>query len=256
MSETNVDHDPRRDHERDPATAGRDPVALSVSYLRRVRAGDETDHVRRALANLDPDDLTKALDDGATKSFWLNVYNAVVQETLDEDPGQFQNRRTFFGRELVEVAGTELSLDGIEHGILRRSQVSVGLGYVRWPGFLVDEFERRMRVESVDPRIHFALNCGAASCPSIAAYTRTGIDDELDLATARYFETEIEYDPDAGVVRVPRLLLWYRGDFGGRSGIYRFLREYDAIPRDAKPRVKYGGYDWSLSLGDYTDSHI
>jgi len=52
---------------------------------------------------------------------------------------------------------------------------------------------------------------------------------------------------------VPRPLLWYRGDFGGRSGIRTFLREYDVIPDDATPSLRYADWDWSLFPGDYAN---
>jgi hypothetical protein len=241
--------------ETDAAAVPEDPVELSTAYLRAVRRGEDTDRFRRALRRLDPDELPGGLpDDGSRKAFWLNVYNAVVQDVLGDDPGKYEKRRKFFSRQLVRVAGKPLSLDGIEHGILRRSQPSWGLGYLKKPKFLVDPFVRNLYVDTLDPRIHFALNCGASSCPPIAAYTREGIDDELDLATESYFETDVAYDPDAGVVRVPRLLLWYRGDFGGRSGIYDFLETHGAIPEGERPKVKYRDYDWSLSLGEFRES--
>jgi hypothetical protein len=192
-------------------------------------------------------------DDAARTAFWVNAYNAMVQDALDDDPGRYGNRRSFFGAELLTVAGRRWSPDDVEHGLLRRSRTAWGLGYLSKPGFLVDSLVKRLRVDEVDPRIHFALNCGAASCPPIAAYTREGIDEELDLATRSYFDADVEYDPDAGRVYVPRLLLWYRGDFGGRSGIYRFLETYGAIPEGERPTVKYRDYDWSLSLGDFRE---
>ena len=102
-----------------------------------------------------------------------------------------------------------------------------------------------------DPRIHFALNCGAASCPPIAAYTADGLDDELDLATASYLESEGEYDPATDTVTVPRMLLWFRGDFGGKRGIFELLREFDCIPADATPSLAYDEYDWRLDRGNF-----
>jgi hypothetical protein len=106
-------------------------------------------------------------------------------------------------------------------------------------------------VSERDWRIHFALNCGAASCPPIAAYTAEGIDEELDLATESYLSQEVEYDRETGRVEVPRLMLWYRGDFGGKSGIYRILYEFDCIPEGATPKLGYREYDWDLELGRF-----
>jgi len=228
-----------------------DPVALSGDLLYAVRTGGDTDELRRSLRDLDPERLARDLgDDGARKAFWINVYNAYTQILLDGRDG-YGSKRKFFGADRVPVAGHDLSLDDVEHGILRRSRLSFGLGYVRRPDFLVGEFEKRMRVDRVDPRIHFALNCGAASCPPIARYTREGIDEELDLAAESYLGSEVAYDPAAGRARVPRLLLWYRGDFGGRSGIYEHLRRYGPVPEGERPSVSYRDYDWSIELENF-----
>ncbi|WP_323192978.1 DUF547 domain-containing protein, partial [Halostella sp. PRR32] len=64
-------------------------------------------------------------------------------------------RRPIFRRNLLTVAGESLSVDDVEHGILRRSRSGIGLGYV--PRLRRSRFERRHRVDDVDPRIHFAL---------------------------------------------------------------------------------------------------
>jgi len=64
----------------------------------------------------------------------------------------------------------------------------------------------------------------------------------------------VTYDPDAGVVRVPRVMLWFHGDFGGQSGIRTFLREYDALPEDAAPKVRFHDWDWSLAAGKFAGS--
>ncbi|WP_439027372.1 DUF547 domain-containing protein [Haloarchaeobius sp. DT45] len=234
-----------------------DPVELSGSFLRAVKRGDDAAEYRRRLATLDRRVLRQRVaDDDAKRAFWLNVYNGFAQTLLREDPSLWETRailptRPIFTDDLVTVAGHELSLDDVEHGILRRSKTTWGLGYVSrlWAG----SFERMHRVDELDPRIHFALNCGAASCPPVAAYTAAAIDDELAVATGSYLGTECDYDREANVVRVPRLFSWYRGDFGGKSGILAFLRRYDVVPADANPKLAYSEYDWSMKLGAYTD---
>jgi hypothetical protein len=227
------------------------PSALAARYLRAVRARDETEaaDARERLAALDPDELPRLLpDDDHRIAFWANVYNATVQAVLRDDPDAFDRTR-FFRRDVVAVAGRLLSLDDVEHGLLRRSKLGWGLGY--FPRFFPGSFERANRVTTLDPRIHFALNCGAASCPPVAAYHPETLERDLEWVTEGYLETEVEYDRSAGVVSVPRLMLWYRGDFGGRRGIREFLRRYDVLPPGARPKIRYRAYDWSLSLGDY-----
>ena len=264
-----------------------DPVALSDQFLRAVRRDEPTDTARRDsvqchdspsavswpeqrelgrhglresrlaveriegdLAALAPDGLAAALDgDGPRLAFWVNVYNAAVQRALDENPERYESRRQFFGDPLVTVSGERLSLDGIEHGILRRSYSKHTLGYVRSP--FRDAFHDQQAVSERDPRVHFALNCGAESCPAIRAYEPDRVDDQLDLATAAYLEGTVAYDPDDGVARVPRVFLWYRGDFGGADGIRAFLREYDAVPDGVSPSLRYRSWNWERAGGKF-----
>jgi len=47
-----------------------------------------------------------------------------------------------------------------------------------------------------------------------------------------------------GVVRLPRFCLWFLGDFGWSFGLRQFCREFDVIPPDASPRVRFGDSDW------------
>ena len=221
-------------------------VDLSERFLREVRGGELHGPMRDRIAELASPQLA-SLDRRERLAFWINVYNAAAQATLQGRPARYEHRRRFFSEPLVTVSGTGLSLDEIEHGILRRSRWKYGLGYV--PDPFPSSFERRHRLSERDYRIHFALNCGAASCPAIAAYTADSVDEQLDRATESYLNGETVVED--GTIYLPRLLLWFRGDFGGRSGIKRLLREYDLIDPGERPRIRYRKYDWSLALGKY-----
>jgi len=243
------------------ADVGTDPVDLSQRLLRAVRSGEHPAETERRLRSLDRGALADALaTDDATMAFWLNVYNATVQLALERQPRLYDSRRRFFGTDLVEVAGVSLGLDDIEHGFLRGGQHKLGLGYL--PDPLAGSLVSRWGLSTVDERIHFALNCGATSCPPIAVYTAADIDDELDLAARSYLAGIVEYRPDDGVlplvdadgvVEVPRQCLWFRGDFGGKRGILRILRRHDLLPPDVKPRVTYADYDWKRDPGRYAN---
>jgi hypothetical protein len=232
-----------------------DPGDLSVRLLKRVRREESVDDLQKRLAAYDPDELAAALDEPTRFAVWCNVYNAYSQVLIDDSRELYeQSRRRFFGLEAIPVAGRELSLNRIEHRLLRRSQFVWSLGYLANP--FPGDFERSLRVDERDPRIHFALNCGAKSCPPIAAYTPAGIDKELDIATESYLTQHVRYEPGGGllgrgIVHVPRLMLWYRGDFGGKSGILSMLRRFDLVPDDARPRLKHLPYDWSLAPGQF-----
>jgi hypothetical protein len=241
-----------------------DPVKLSAEFLLAVRREEATGGVTDRLAALRDDALAAALDtDGDRVAFWTNIYNAATQRALADEPDRYESRREFFSTPLVTVAGRRLSLDEIEHGILRRSYNKLTLGYVRSPRRLRDRFTERHAPGERDPRVHFALNCAANSCPPIAAYTREEVDSQLDRATRGYLDRHVSYEPDArgrvgglvgaGRAVVPRVMLWFRGDFGGRSGVLAFLRRYDQLPQDANPRLSYRDWDWSFDPGDYAD---
>ena len=71
------------------------------------------------------------------------------------------------------------------------------------------------------------------------------------MATRSYLDSTVEYDPDAGTVSVPRVFLWFRGDFGGGSGIREFLHDHGAIPDGAAPRIHHQPWDWSKAAGKF-----
>jgi len=240
----------------EPATGEPVPPALAAErLLMAVRLDDDLDRHLSRLADYDDADLAVLrTESDRALAFWLNCYNAGTQLLLDRRPDLYESPLRFlrfFRAPAVTVADTDLSLDDIEQGILRGSCSKYGLGYL--PRIRPSAFERRYRLDDVDPRIHFALNCGAANCPAIRAYEADEIDAQLDLATEAYLDSTVEYDPESRVARVPRVFLWYRGDFGGGDGIRSFLREYGAIPADAAPKLRHRSWDWSRDRGTFVD---
>lgn len=225
------------------------PLDLARRSVEDARAGRPGAATRAALAALRPDELAAALpDDAARIAFWLNVYNAAVRARLLRDPAAYGRRWRFFAAPAMTVAGRRLSPNAIEHGLLRRSALLAGLGYLRNP--FPSRFERLLRVERVDPRVHFALNCGARSCPPLSAWEPATLDADLDRATGAYLAGESTRSADGDELVVPRLLRWYGGDFGGRKGILTLLRRHGILAPGDAPRLRFADYDWTLDLGD------
>jgi len=228
-----------------------DPTALADALLMATRTGADPAPLVTALADLSEDALDAVRTDRRTGlAFWLNCYNAGTQLLLDEWGDRYESvcrSLRFFSAPCLTVAGTPLSLDDIEHGIIRASRSKYTLGYT--PRLLPSSFELRYALDRPDPRIHFAVNCGAASCPAIRAYEPDRVDEQLDLATQTYLSTTVERSD--GAVHVPRLMLWYRGDFGGRSGTLAFLHCHGVLGPEESPRLRYLDWDWSLSKGRF-----
>lgn len=218
---------------------------LSQRLLKEARNGEEVES-REKISSLQTEELSKVLEtDAEKKAFWLNIYNAYIQILLKENPSRFDRKFIFFHRRYVKVAGKALSLEKIEHGMLRSSKLSFSFGYFRNP--LAGIFERKFRVEDVDPRIHFALNCGAKTCPPIKFYESGRIDEQLEKASESYLDQEVVEEED--VLRVPRVFFWFRGDFGGKSGIKRFLEKH-GFETDGRS-IKYKEWNWELELDDF-----
>lgn len=233
-----------------PVTDTVNYIAVSQSLLYAVKTGDSSGQYRQQLQRVDENALAQQLTtDDLKKAFWLNIYNSYVQRLLTDNPDRYKSRKSFFGAGLITIAGNKLSLDDIEHGILRHSKTKWSLGHVN--KLFAGGFEKKFRVDTVDYRIHFALNCGAKSCPPIAYYTPEKISAQLELATKNYLKNEAEYKANENTVYLPAIMSWFRADFGGKKGMKQILNKYNIIAANADPEIKFKKYDWTLELNNY-----
>jgi hypothetical protein len=176
-------------------------------------------------------------------AFWANLYNALtLKVVLDRHPvrsirdirstGVPLDPRQFNGpwrTRLVVIEGRAMSLDDIEHGVMR-------------PTFR-------------DPRVHYAVNCASIGCPNLRprAFTAAGLEAELDDA-ARAFVNHprgVGVQPD-GRLRVSSIYHWFREDFGGtEAGVIAHLRRHAAAPLAARleagTMIAGHDYDWALN---------
>jgi hypothetical protein len=239
--------------------AGTDsPVATAAELLRALKRGDDPAPYKHALATCSEDDLQAVRTDRATGlAFWINLYNAAAQDLLTREPGRYDSALRFvrfFTTPAITVAGQDLSLNDIEDGILRGARSKFTLGYT--PMLFQSSFVKRYAIQPLETRIHFALNCGAASCPLIRSYDPDRIDEQLSQATRSFLAEGASYDPTDDTVELSRLFLWYRGDFGGGSGIRSFLEEYDVIPAEATPRLRHRDWDETKTVAAFAKSEV
>ncbi|MCW3106022.1 MAG: hypothetical protein JWQ09_528 [Segetibacter sp.] len=225
-------------------------IETSQQLLLQAKTHESTDSLVKVVEDIPEIALnTQLTNDTYKKVFWINLYNAFTQVILARNPDRYKNRSSFFGDKQISIAGRKLSLDDIEHGLLRHSKIKWSLGHVN--KLFPSAFEKKQRVDSVDYRIHFSLNCGAKSCPPIAFYSPDRLDKQLDMATKVYLQGEVEYNEKDNCVALPAIMGWFRGDFGGKKKMIELLHKLEIVPKDKNPAITFKKYNWSLFLENY-----
>jgi hypothetical protein len=216
-------------------------VTNHPSGINRVRYGEVTSVDRGELESyiesLQGTPVSR-LNRDEQMAYWINLYNAVtVDLILDHYPvssiTKIDLSSGLFSKgpweaKLLEVEGEEISLNDVEHRILRPI----------WR----------------DPRVHYAVNCASIGCPNLQsrAYTAVNLEVLLEKGAREYVN-----HPRGASFQGKKLLLssiydWFQEDFdGSEEGVLRHLRRH-AAPELAGKLEEYSGrigyeYDWSLN---------
>jgi uncharacterized protein DUF547 len=176
------------------------------------------------------------------KAYWINLYNAVTVDVIlsrfpvasirdiNISPGLFV--RGPWGAKLISVESEKLSLDDIEHHILRPI----------WK----------------DNRVHYAVNCASLGCPNLqpVAYTGENTETLLERAAEEFINHPRGVAIQKGRLQVSSIYVWFQEDFGSDpEDLMEHWQQY-ANPALAEALEKYSGglaheYDWRLN-GDET----
>ena len=156
----------------------------------------------------------------------------------------------FFGRIACRAGDLVFTVDEIEHGVLRGNRPSP---LSTAPPFPAGDPRRVHAIVPVDPRIHFAINCGARSCPPVRSYDGARWDEQLDAATRAFVAREVAVEEDALVVS--EIFQWFRADFddlaGGFVGFILSHLDAGVVHRRILERgldgLTYRPYDWRLA---------
>jgi len=225
---------------------------LSELFLQRIIDNKDTQDLQDIFANTTIEELDKALDTNDKRlAFWINIYNGFIQVILQKNPELYDNRGEFFKLEQIKIAGETVSFAKIEHGLIRKSQWEYGLGYIR--KWFPNKFERKLRVDNPVFNVHFALNCGAKDCPPVAIYKWERLPEQFNIGTEAYLNKTTEYNAQTKEVSVTSLFSWFRGDFGGKSGVKNILKANDLIPTTKDVDLIYTNYDWTLDLDNFIE---
>lgn len=208
-----------------------------VDYARWKAESADTAALHDYLAALSGANVGAPAPRGAVLAFWINAYNALTLAAvlhLYPTASLRDHAARVFGFNVwkdvkLHVGARLLSLDDIEHGILR----------------LMGE-----------PRIHFALVCASNGCPVLprAAFSADEVDAELERNARAFFARPeaLRADPAARRVALSELLKWYGSDFAGTAAeqlaaLRPFFPEGDWNWLDGDVHVDFLPYDWSLN---------
>lgn len=228
------------------------PTDLSSLLVKRVMNDKNTEEILKKLKEINNDSLQAYLNTDAKKEcFWINIYNGHCLKTLKKDPSLYlEDRSSYFDKEQIYIGDLELSLEDIEHGILRKGATIWTTGYLRLP--FRNKLVRKYAVKDVDFKIHFALNCGAKSCPPIAVYYEDLVEQQLSRATQKFLEKTVIIDEEKKEVSVPAFMNWFRADFGGKNGINSILYNSEIIPDNSGAKIVFSEYDWTMDTNNVT----
>ena len=212
---------------------GMDYAGLKTKELPRIAA------LRQSMAQV----KVASLNAKEQQAYWMNLYNITVAGLITEhyplksikDLSTGFNPFSVFKKDWVSWEGGLMSLDTLE--------------------------VERIRKGFKDPRIHFAVNCAAKSCPALRteAYTGAQLDAQLDDQVRRFLAgpngAKLDVSGGRATIHITKILKWFKEDFdswGGGDTV--FVKKY-LTPEQQKQlagasgaiRFEYDDYDWSLN---------
>lgn len=175
------------------------------------------------------------MSDAEATAYWANLYNAVTVRVIVENypvtsilkirsglrPGPWK-------RKIITVNDESLSLDNVEHDILRKQFPS--------------------------PLIHYMVNCASIGCPNLKAgiWKAETLNEDRDVAARAFVNSPRGAEITPKGLKVSSIYKWFKEDFGGdKAGTLKHLREYAdadlAAAIDGGAKITGFDYDWSLN---------
>ena len=154
----------------------------------------------------------------------LSMYNVIASGIPASHDGLA--KVTFFVLRKFDIGGSVMSLYDFENSIIRK----------------LDE-----------PRVHFALNCSAVSCPALprTVFTAEGLNDELDREARSFFARpeNLRVDDAQRTVFFNEILKFYTEDFvpGHARTLIAYAQRYVSGIIAADYKVAFTPYDWTIA---------
>lgn len=192
-------------------------------------------------------------------AFFINIYNALVihANVAFGPPVNLWQRYKFFNTVRYIIGGHAYSLQDIENGVLRANRKGVGMLF---RPFSQSDPRLKVALDEPEPFIHFALVCGAKSCPPIKTYSTDGLEDQLKLAAEAFLDSDdgLTIDMNKKQIFLTKILSWYQEDFGkNKEEVLQWIlanlpdgerkSQLKELLDGKSYKVGYKHYDWGLN---------
>eukprot|EP00041_Stephanoeca_diplocostata_P015389 m.293432 g.293432 ORF g.293432 m.293432 type:complete len:508 (-) comp20019_c0_seq1:242-1765(-) len=244
---------------------GRHTTGGAVNYI-AMGKDDDWRNFEDAVCEFQKLDLMTLTEDERL-AFIVNLYNvAIIHAFVKVGIAKTDFKRySFFDHVCYDIGGHNYSLNDLENGILRGNKTA--------PFHLYKPFGKSdPRRPTALPRgnfyIHFALNCGATSCPPIKKFTPEAVHEELKIAGMAFFEDDsnARVDEKSKTLFVSQILNWYSSDFGPdklsvatvvasllRGKKKEIVDRWIAESNDGKSmtfKLRHMAYDWTTNASE------
>ena len=203
-----------------------------VDYKGFIREKPKLESYLKLLSENAPDRSKWSKNDQL--AYWINLYNAfTVKLIVDNYPTKsirdlgpkfkIPLLKDVWHYKFFKIAGVEMSLDEVEHSILRK------------------EFE--------EPRIHFAINCASVSCPPLLneAFVAANLENQLTRVATTFINDPSRNKISRQSAQLSSIFSWFKGDFTKKGTLIEFLNRYSKVKISANARITFLDYDWNLN---------
>ena len=157
-------------------------------------------------------------------AYWINAYNAFTIKLIVDNYPVSSITKLKGGKpwdaKWIKLGAKTYSLNNIENDILRPTYK--------------------------DARIHFAVNCAAASCPPLLnrAWTASNLNANFEKQAKAFINNTAYNKVSSSKVQVSKIFEWYKGDFGN---LISYLNKYSNTKINTNAKVEFLEYDWALN---------
>jgi len=209
----------------------RDNVKNELVNYQAIKADKRFADYIDLLQKTDPNTISKK----TRLTFWINVYNAfTIKIVVDQYPIKSIMSKTAyafgksnFQKKLVTINGVKYSLNDIENEIIRPYG---------------------------DPRIHFAINCAALSCPPLRdeAFEPTRLNEQMEEQTRNFLNNpqKNSFDFMKKQAKLSKVFDWFKEDFEKyTTSVPEFISRY--LSAEQAQQLRSAGKSFKIDHHDY-----